>query len=194
MADPTPQELEEAKADLCGACFKTSDVEPVQVRRSREEGWVESSLRICANEECRNLRAGTDEDRLTFIKNEYEYKYFGDYELSPEQSTAVWEAYTFAARVPALLAENEKLRASLLEAVGALETFAIMANEDTAYLPDEHVVTLTYDDSELDDDLGGPNTLLGERFMRAFRRAAQVHARLSALPPPPPEHQAVGGE
>lgn len=26
-----------------------------------------------------------------------------------------------------------------------------------------------------------------------FRRAAQVHARLSALPPPP-EHQAVGGE
>ena len=53
----------------------------------------------------------------------------------------------------------------------ALETFAILANDDSDYLPDEHVVSLTYDDSELDADLGGPNTLLGERFMRAFRVA-----------------------
>lgn len=94
----------------------------------------------------------------------------------------------------ASVVENEKLRAALEEAVGALETFAIMANEDTAYLPDEHVVSLTYDDSDLDDDLGGPNTLLGERFMRAFRRAREVHTRLST-PPPGGEHpQQSGGE
>lgn len=69
------------------------------------------------------------------------------------------------ARLSRLQEENERLRS-------ALETFAIMANDDTAYLPDEHIITLSYDDSEIDDDLGGPNTLLGERFMRAFRQAA----------------------
>lgn len=69
------------------------------------------------------------------------------------------------AHLSRLQEENERLRS-------ALETFAIMANDETAYLPDEHIITLSYDDSELDDDLGGPNTLLGERFMRAFRQAA----------------------
>lgn len=66
-------------------------------------------------------------------------------------------------------AEAAERRAGELE--GALETFAVLANEDTDYLPDEHVISLTYDDSDVDPDLGGPDTLLGERFMRAFRRA-----------------------
>lgn len=66
-------------------------------------------------------------------------------------------------------AEAAERRAGELE--GALETFAVLANEDTDYLPDEHVISLTYDDSDVDPDLGGPDTLLGELFMRAFRRA-----------------------
>lgn len=64
--------------------------------------------------------------------------------------------------------------AKLSTAHNALETFAIMANAETAHLPDEHVVSLTYDDSALDAELGGPNTLLGERVMRAFRVAAKI--------------------
>lgn len=74
-------------------------------------------------------------------------------------------------------AERAEARVAVLE--GALETFAIMANEDTDYLPDEHIIALTYDDSALDDELGGPNTLLGERFMRAFRAARQALASAS---------------
>jgi len=82
------------------------------------------------------------------------------------------------ARLHAQLAECHaalaQLQAERDEAREALATFAILDNEDTAYLPDEHVIYLTYDDSALDPDLGGPNTLLGERFMRAFRAASRA--------------------
>jgi len=72
------------------------------------------------------------------------------------------------------IAKLEVAEAERDEAREALATFAILDNEDTAYLPDEHVIYLTYDDSALDPDLGGPNTLLGERFMRAFRAASRA--------------------
>lgn len=42
------------------------------------------------------MREGSREDRLKWIKNVYDYKYFGDYELSPEQLSAVYEAYAIA--------------------------------------------------------------------------------------------------
>ncbi len=64
----------------------------------------------------------------------------------------------------------------------ALATFAILANPDTDHLPDEHVVSLTYDDTEIDSDLGGPNTLLGERYMRAFRAARGALAKTESQP------------
>jgi hypothetical protein len=43
-------------------------------------------------------------DRLEHINTVYGYKYFGDYELSPEQLDVVGEAVMFANRVPNLLA------------------------------------------------------------------------------------------
>lgn len=76
--------------------------------------------------------------------------------------------------VQALLTELRETKAERDAARDALETFAILANADTDCLPDEHVISLTYDDSALDDDLGGQNTLLGERYMRAFRRAREA--------------------
>ena len=87
--------------------------------------------------------------------------------LEIEKATAAAEHIAHRDRVAVLEAEVERLKA-------ALDTFAIMANDDTAYLPDEHVIVLSYDDTALDADLGGPNTLLGERFMRAFRAARQA--------------------
>lgn len=81
-----------------------------------------------------------------------------------EMSEAAGIVRGWQERAQAAEAENARLRE-------ALEPFAILANEDTDYLPDEHVISLTYDDSKIDPDLGGPNTLLGERFMRAFRAA-----------------------
>jgi hypothetical protein len=100
-------EAQPSGVERCAYCFKTSETEAMQVRRRpRSEGgeWVESSVRLCANPECRAIRAGSLEDRLTFVSNTYEYKYFGDYELSEEQQTAVWEAYRLANHVPELLA------------------------------------------------------------------------------------------
>jgi hypothetical protein len=81
-----------------------------------------------------------------------------------------------AADLRTLLAALEEKTREVEDLRGALETFAIMANPESDYLPDEHVVSLTYDDTALDADLGGPNTLLGERYMRAFRDARQALA------------------
>jgi hypothetical protein len=67
--------------------------------------------------------------------------------------------------VSAEVRQAAEARAEALEV--ALETFAIMANEDTDDLDDEHVVRLFFSDPQYD----GEDTLLGERFMRAFRRA-----------------------
>lgn len=95
-----PRDVTATPSDcLCQSCFRTAETEPVKVLRGeRYTGgeWVESTLRRCANDECFALREGSLEDRLAFVRNEYGYKYFGDYELSPAQSTAVWEAYTAA--------------------------------------------------------------------------------------------------
>jgi len=83
--------------EKCKSCFETDELTPVQIRRGdRGTAWEDSSLRRCANDECWNIREGTREDRLAWVKNVYDYKYFGDYELSPEQLSAVWEAYSIA--------------------------------------------------------------------------------------------------
>lgn len=114
--------------DLCKACFRTGETKPVQVRYGeRGEPWVESSIRRCANDECWNTTGGTLEERLTHIRNVYDYKYFGDYELSPEQNDAVWEAKALAQKVPLLLSALKTLRAAafhednLLRAAGMVE-------------------------------------------------------------------------
>lgn len=82
--------------EKCKSCFETSEMIPVQIREGRGQPWVDSSLKRCANDECWNMREGTREDRLKWIKNVYDYKYFGDYKLSPEQLSAVYEAYAIA--------------------------------------------------------------------------------------------------
>lgn len=134
--------VEEAKARLeaCPSCFKTSDVEPVQVRHDRETGWVDSTLRRCANPECHAIREGTTEDRLTHLRNVYDYKYFGDYELSPEQLGAVWEAFTFAMKVPALEARAESLaRLQAMADTGTAENF-LSCDDETKRLFFAHAV------------------------------------------------------
>lgn len=100
MTSPNPQEG--GKPDVCQSCYKTDATEGVHVRRDGGE-WVASTLRRCANPECQEIRSGSLEDRFTHLRNVYAYKYFGDYELSPEQSVAVWDAYGYAMKVPALL-------------------------------------------------------------------------------------------
>jgi hypothetical protein len=89
---------------ICRSCGSTSDLLPVQVRRGPPyQGfeYEDSSLRRCANNECWTIREGTAEDRMAFIRNQYDYKYFGDYELSPEQLEAVYQALYLAEKAVA---------------------------------------------------------------------------------------------
>lgn len=106
-------ETEETKAgETCSSCFKTGETEPVSVKRNGK--WIESpTVRRCVNPECHAVRAGTTEDRLEHVATVYGYKYFGDYELTPEQLDAVWEAKAIAAKTPTLLtALNRLVRAA----------------------------------------------------------------------------------
>lgn len=90
------------EADTCKSCFKTAETEPVRVKR--DGVWIESpTVRRCVNSECHAVRSGSLADRLEHVNTVYAYKYFGDYELSPEQSDAVWEAKAIASRAPALM-------------------------------------------------------------------------------------------
>lgn len=81
----------------CKSCFECTETVVVKVRDDRNSEWRDSSVRRCANDQCWHIVDGTRADRLTWINNVYDYKYFGDYELSPEQSAAVYEAKSLAA-------------------------------------------------------------------------------------------------
>lgn len=73
----------------------------------------------------------------------------------------------------ALERERDELRVRGDALAEALEPFARYgAGEDADLIPEECVVSLTYDSAAFDEELGGPNTLLGEPFMRCFRRAS----------------------
>lgn len=100
--------------ELCKACFKTSETEVVQImeggRSAPVRKWIDSGIRCCANPECRNTTGGTLAERLAHIDDVYGYKYFGDYELAPEQLDAVWEAKAIAFKVPALVEALRDLR------------------------------------------------------------------------------------
>ena len=117
MTGPNPQEG--GKPDVCQSCYKTDAIEGVHVRRDGGE-WVASTLRRCANPECQEIRSGSLEDRFTHLRNVYAYKYFGDYQLSPEQSVAVWDAYAWAMKVPALLEALKGARAIVAEELDCL--------------------------------------------------------------------------
>ena len=109
----------------CRCCFETAETEPVKVRDRSTREWVDSSLLRCVNKECHAIRAGTDADRIAHINDVYGYKYFGDYELSPEQIDAVGEAVKYANRVPALLAENERLERIVIQARKVSDVLAV---------------------------------------------------------------------
>ncbi|WPE22439.1 hypothetical protein [Shinella zoogloeoides] len=85
------------QSEKCKSCFECSETIVVKVRDERGGEWRDSSVRRCANDQCWHIVAGTREDRLAWISNVYDYKYFGDYELSPEQLSAVYEAKSLAA-------------------------------------------------------------------------------------------------
>ena len=74
-------------------------------------------------------------------------------------------------------ARAKAAEAKVKEAGELLDAFGRMLNEDHDNLPDELVVSLTYDDTAYDGDLGGPNTLLGELFLRVFRNARSAALR-----------------
>jgi hypothetical protein len=93
----------EAETWSCPSCYKSSAPEVVPVRRDRNEGWVESTIRQCRN--CKYTFGGTLADRLVHVNCVYEYKYFGDYELSDEQKDAVGEMIALANLVPKLTAQ-----------------------------------------------------------------------------------------
>lgn len=85
------------QSEKCKSCFECTETVIVKVRDDRNSEWRDSSVRRCANDQCWHIVDGTREDRLTWISNVYDYKYFGDYELSPEQLAAVYEAKSLAA-------------------------------------------------------------------------------------------------
>lgn len=62
--------------------------------------------------------------------------------------------------------------ARVAELEDLLETFACLANEESDDADDECVVRLLYDHP--DPEFGGPDTLLGELFMRPFRQARSL--------------------
>lgn len=105
---PTPEQLDPAGGGVgvpmrCKACFEADVTEVVEVRHGeRGEPWVDSTILRCPK--CKNTVGGTLADRLTYIRNAYDYKYFGDYELSEEQNDAVWSAKALAGLVPDLVA------------------------------------------------------------------------------------------
>lgn len=99
----------------CPSCYKVGVPEAVQIRDERGQPWRDSSVQRCPQADCHHTFGGTLEDRLKYLECVYGYKYFGDYELSPEQVDAVWSAYSLAKQVPALEAENARLRADLAE-------------------------------------------------------------------------------
>jgi len=86
----------------CPSCYRVGVPEVVPIRRTREEGWIGSTIRACPN--CKYTFGGTLADRITHINCVYGYKYFGDYELSDEQKNAVGEMIAIANRVPKLIA------------------------------------------------------------------------------------------
>ncbi|WP_035198522.1 hypothetical protein [Agrobacterium tumefaciens] len=83
--------------EKCKSCFECTETVIVKVRDDRNSEWRDSSVRRCANDQCWHIVDGTRADRLTWISNVYDYKYFGDYELSHEQLAAVYEAKSLAA-------------------------------------------------------------------------------------------------
>jgi hypothetical protein len=100
--------------DLCKSCYVTSETAIVQVRRGeRGTPWEDSTVNRCANNECWAIIEGTDADKLSWIGNVYDYKYFGDYPLSEEQLSAVYEALGMAKKSCALEEENKRLREAL---------------------------------------------------------------------------------
>jgi len=109
------------EADTCKSCFKTAETEPVRVKR--DGVWIESpTVRRCVNSECHAVRSGSLADRLEHVNTVYAYKYFGDYELSPAQNDAVWEAQAIASRVPALLEALKGFNLTAKQIVGATAT------------------------------------------------------------------------
>ena len=107
-ASPATSGSEPSAAEKCPGCYETSETEPVKVKR--DGVWVESTVRRCVNRECHTVREGSLEDRVAHINSVYGYKYFGDYELSPEQLDVVGEAVDLANRALTLTAELAKLR------------------------------------------------------------------------------------
>lgn len=83
--------------EKCKSCFECSETIVVTVRDERGGEWRDSTVRRCANDQCWHIVDGSREDRLLWIRNVYDYKYFGDYELNPEQLSAVYEAKALAA-------------------------------------------------------------------------------------------------
>lgn len=107
------------QSEKCKSCFECSETVVVKVRDERGGEWRNSSVRRCANDQCWHIVAGTREDRLAWISNVYDYKYFGDYELSPEQLSAVYEAKSLAAiseqeRAVEVTALDERMKAEML--------------------------------------------------------------------------------
>lgn len=94
---------------VCPSCFREMVSEAVQIRQS-DRSWADSSVRRCVG--CESTFGGTLEDRLAYVRDKYEYKYFGDYELSSEQLDAVWTAKGIAELVPELLEALKAVRAS----------------------------------------------------------------------------------
>lgn len=105
----------------CPACFRDTDRFPVKIRREGSKEWVDSSILRCSDPECGFTSGGTIEERMVYVTNETEYKYFGDYELTPIQVDAVNTAIGVAnelladrkqthAELAELRAENERMR------------------------------------------------------------------------------------
>lgn len=96
--------------ELCKSCYASSETVTVQVRHGeRGTAWEDSTIKRCANNDCWSIVEGTTADKLVWIKNVYDYKYFGDYPLSEEQLAAVYAALGLASGVPALEAMADTL-------------------------------------------------------------------------------------
>ncbi len=154
----------------CGHIWRPADVPTNGVAAITTKGKADSDPvnpgDVLQSSEARAVRAERERDEALSHLAAKNALFRESYQLGSEWRTRAEAAESQLASL------KERVEGVLRDAVSILEPFARYGDgEDADLIPDECVISLTYDSTTFDEELGGPNTLLGEPFMRRFRKA-----------------------